>query len=95
MIENNELNLIIQSIGAAILILCCYMGRGWLGCTPLAKMGDYSYAFYISHFVVLLSCKSIAMDRMLFWCIAMALTLVLTIVLHKLQTRLFNRLLEL
>lgn len=78
-----------------MLIICSYMGKGWLGRTSLAKLGDYSYEFYIAHFVVLLSCKSIVTNTTLFWCFSLALTVMVTIVLHELQTRFFNRLLRL
>jgi len=86
--------MVIQSLGASILILLCYIGKGCLGLNILAKLGDYSYEFYISHFVILLGCKSIAMNAVQFWLYALVLTLIMTVILHQMQKIIINRLLR-
>lgn len=84
-IDNSEVNMIIQSAGVAVIILCCYMGIDWLGRTILAKLGDYSYEFYITHFVILLSCKCLVNNNYSFLIIGFVLSCLQTFILCYLK----------
>lgn len=86
--------MVIQSIGVSLLILLCYIGSGKNKQSLFAKLGNYSYEFYISHFVILLGCKSIASNAVQFWLLALVLTLIMTVVLHHMQNIIINRLLR-
>ena len=93
-IESSVVNMSIQSLGVSLLILLCYIGSGKNKQSLMAKLGNYGYEFYISHFVILLGCKSIASNAFQFWILALVLTLIMTVILHQMQIKFFNRLLK-
>lgn len=93
-IESSVVYLLIQSLGVSSLILLCYMGKGQTSASLLARLGDYSYEFYISHFVILLGCKSIVSDAIQFWMFAFVLTVMMTVLLRHIHNRFINRLLQ-
>ena len=93
-IESSVVYLLIQSLGVSSLILLCYMGKGQTRASLLARLGDYSYEFYISHFVILLGCKSIVSDVFQFWIFAFVLTLLLVVILYHIHNIFINRLLQ-
>lgn len=79
--------LIIQSIGAALLITICCVRKGLLINKVISKLGDYSYEFYIVHFVVLLFCKSLVSNVISFWFLSLLIAMVASFVMHQFQVR--------
>ena len=84
LINVNGLSLFVQSIGASILILISF-----ISVTPvnrfLSWLGNYSYEFYLAHFVVLLFCKTLVNNVILWWFLSLFLTALLTYILHEIQ----------
>lgn len=91
-ISSSSLALVIQTIGASIIILCCFIKDIFKNNKILPTLGNYSYEFYISHFVLLLLCKSLVNNVIVFWLLALILTVTITFCLHRLQINIFNRL---
>lgn len=97
---NNEFNisqewlgLIIQSAGASGLIIMCFAKPDLLSFRWLAKLGDYSYVFYLVHFVVLLLCKSMFSNIIFFEFFALLISVTLTVSLNRIQKCVSHRLL--
>ena len=91
-INEEWVNLVIQSLGAAILIALFFLRDSINSNNILVKVGEYSYEFYLSHFVVLLLCKSFVSNVIWYWIIALLMTIGLTVILHRIQLLLSKRL---
>ena len=88
--DDSTLLLSIQSIAAAMIVAVVYLNRfKCLLFKPIVYMGNISYEFYLIHFVVLLSFKTLETFFTLYIILSLLVSIMLAIIINKLVNNLW------
>ena len=88
--DDSTLLLFIQSIAAAMIVAVVYLNRfKCLSFKPIVYMGNISYEFYLIHFVVLLSFKTLETFFTLYIILSLLVSIMLAIIVNKLVNNLW------
>ena len=91
--ETTQFTDAIQAVGASmIIILCFYKGFGLLQQKIMVSLGEISYEIFLTHSILLLFIRCFVEDYWCFVCLSFCSTLILSLIINKLQTLLQNAL---